>query len=200
MGGMLAVDVETAIDTELATESRLATRIRAEMAEPNLPKIPAYLIVQVLEKSLSSKRAALHGWCVFNFPSEHGDSLVTDFARSQFTPNRVVLFKQDLDTSQERLSYRLTDPLTGEVYHQLFNPPHLGAPPTVAIKMRSVVRDSDQTENVTDRYNHHSALIADYESLIGDFGGFSVNSNQPIENVFETIESKLDKPLPTVYH
>ena len=46
--GMLAVDVETAIDTELATESRLATRIRAEMAEPSLPKIPAYLIVQGL--------------------------------------------------------------------------------------------------------------------------------------------------------
>ena len=50
--GMLAVDVETAIDTELASESRLATRIRAKMAEPSLPKIPAYLIVQGMVRKI----------------------------------------------------------------------------------------------------------------------------------------------------
>lgn len=42
--------------------------------------------------------------------------------------------------------------------------------------------------------------IADYEELIDEFGGFVVNSMQPLANVFEVVESKLAKPLPTVFH
>ena len=64
----------------------------------------------------------------------------------------------------------------------------------------TIFRLSDQASNVKERYHRHTSQIADYQSLISDFGGFTVDSNQLIETLFEVVESKLDKPLPTVYH
>ena len=64
----------------------------------------------------------------------------------------------------------------------------------------TIFRLSDQASSVKERYDRHASQIADYQSLISDFGGFTVDSNQLIETLFEVVESKLDKPLPTVYH
>ena len=76
---------------ELLSDSRLSKLMKNAKEDG---QIPSYLIVQVIEKALGSKRAAIHGWSVHNFPPEYGEALVTEFARGQFTPNRVVLFDQ----------------------------------------------------------------------------------------------------------
>lgn len=76
---------------ELLSDSRLSKLMKNAKQEG---QIPSYLIVQVIEKALGARRAAIHGWSVFNFPPEYGEALVTEFARGQFTPNRVVLFDQ----------------------------------------------------------------------------------------------------------
>ena len=104
----------------------------------------------------------------------------------------------------------MTDPADGKQYHQIYDPP-----PTKAISSRCVVRwtrytsvqwltflffrESDKDEHVTSRFVSYEAGIETYDSLIEEFGGFKVNSNQDPDTVYQIIESKLDKPLPSIF-
>ena len=89
----------------------------------------------------------------------------------------------------ERLTQRATDPITGERYHLLYNPPC-----TQAIKDRLTVHPKDGESAVKKRLTAYSAFADE----IADFYEHAqrVNADQDPHTVFECIESQIVNPLP----
>ena len=94
------------------------------------------------------------------------------------------------DSIMERTTLRFLDPVTGERYHMLFNPP-----PTQEVRDRLQQKSSDSEQNVknkiTEYFNHIRYLLDFFESI-----KHHINADQDPNTVFESIESGIVNPLP----
>ena len=102
---------------------------------------------------------------------------------------RVFCLDVPNDSVIERLTLRATDPVTGERYHLLYNPP-----PTAEIKQWLEVDPRDQTDAVKKRLARYNAYTEELSDFYVD--GQHINADQDPHTVFECIESMLVKPLP----
>ncbi|CAH3198859.1 unnamed protein product [Porites evermanni] len=94
------------------------------------------------------------------------------------------------DTILERLTLRSVDPVTGERYHLIYNPPR-----TNEVKQRLQTSPKD----VESAVNHRMAEYQAYIEEIGEYyegTGEHVNADQDIHTVFECIESIIVNPIP----
>ena len=93
------------------------------------------------------------------------------------------------DSVMERLTLRATDPITGERYHVLYNPPR-----TQEVKDRLQIHPCDEEEAVRKRL----AEFATYREELSDFyvDAQHINADQDPHTVFECIESMVVNPLP----
>ena len=84
------------------------------------------------------------------------------------------------------------DPITGERFHMLNNPP-----PTEDVRDRLVQKTSDSEANVNQKINeyfrHVKDLLDHYENV-----GIKINGDQDANTVFESIESGVVNPLQNV--
>ncbi len=94
------------------------------------------------------------------------------------------------DSVMERTTLRYLDPVTGERYHMLFNPP-----PTQEVQERLSQKPSDSEENIrakiTDYYTNVRHINDYYETV-----GLHINADQDPNTVFEAIESGVVCPVP----
>jgi adenylate kinase len=82
----------------------------------------------------------------------------------------------------ERLTLRYIDPVTGENYHILFNPPL-----TQEIKDRLKQNSRDTEENVRLKLAEYSSTINEISEFYDDRAIY-INADQDAKAVFETIE------------
>lgn len=93
------------------------------------------------------------------------------------------------DSVIERLTLRATDPITGERYHMLYNPPR-----TQEIKERLQKHPKDGEDAVRRRLAEYSAYVEELADYYTE--GQHVNADQDPHTVFECIESMIVNPLP----
>ena len=86
---MVRIDVQTEIDKAILSESRVGQKLKSLRDEG---PIPNPVLIKFLGTLLDSRQATNHGWVVYNFPQQNTESLVADLAKSEFTPNRIILF------------------------------------------------------------------------------------------------------------
>jgi len=89
----------------------------------------------------------------------------------------------------ERLTLRAMDPVTGERYHTLYNPPR-----SQEVKERLWKNPKDSEENVRKLLSQYFAYVEELGDLYTD--GQHVNADQDPHTVFECLESMICKPLP----
>lgn len=93
------------------------------------------------------------------------------------------------DSVLERLTLRATDPITGERYHMLYNPPRT---PEVKERLQRFPKDSeDEVRKRLAQYHAYVEEIADFY-----LDGQHVNADQDPHTVFECLESMIVNPLP----
>ncbi len=94
------------------------------------------------------------------------------------------------DSIMERTTLRYLDPVTGEKYHMLYNPP-----PTQEVQNRLCQKPSDSEENIkfkiTEFYSTVRHINDFYEHI-----GLHINADQDPNTVFESIESGVVNPVP----
>lgn len=92
------------------------------------------------------------------------------------------------DSILERTTLRYLDPITGERYHMLNNPP-----PTEDIRDRLVQKSSDSdtivNQKLSEYFAHVKGLLEHYEDV-----GIKINGDQDANTVFESIESGVVNP------
>lgn len=93
------------------------------------------------------------------------------------------------DSVLERLTNRVTDPVTGDHYHLLYNPPR-----TQEVKERLQCRPSDSGTEVRKRLSQYHAYIEEIADYYGN--AQHINADQDPHTVFECIESMIVNPLP----
>jgi adenylate kinase len=106
---------------------------------------------------------------------------------------RAVLFELPKELLVERLSGRWSNPKTGRVYHEKFNPPNVrwvcdedGTP--------LVQREDDKPETVRARldvYEKQTAPLAAYYDAPGSSRLIKIDANKPIDQVAAELEQAL---------
>jgi adenylate kinase len=102
---------------------------------------------------------------------------------------RVFFLDVPNDSVMERLTLRETDPITGERYHNLYNPPQ-----SQEVKERLCKHPSDTEEEVRKRLSQYHAYVEEIADFYTD--AQHVNADQDPHTVFECIESMVVNPLP----
>jgi adenylate kinase len=94
------------------------------------------------------------------------------------------------DSIIERTTLRFLDPVSGERYHVLFNPP-----PTQEIRDRLVQKPSDSEPSITKKINEYYSEIRNILDYY-DTNSLHVNADQDPNIVFESIESGVVNRMP----
>lgn len=149
--------------------------------------VPDAIVLNILKDRLTQLDCITRGWVLHGYPKSREQA--EQLAGAGLAPNRVLFLHVPNDSVLERLTLRATDPVTGDRYHQLYNPPH-----TQEVKGRLVTHPCDTEEEVRRRltqYHAFSEEIQDYYTA-----GQDVNADQDPHTVFEWIESVIVNPLP----
>ncbi|KAK3611802.1 hypothetical protein CHS0354_040470 [Potamilus streckersoni] len=149
--------------------------------------VPDNTVMSVLKERLSQLDCVSRGWVLHGYPQtrEQAESL----SKEGFVPNRVFFLDVPNDSVIERLCSRATDPITGERYHTLYNPPR-----TKEVKDRLQRHPSDSEDKVRHRLAQYHAYVEE----IADFfiEAQHINADQDPHTVFECLESMIVNLLP----
>ncbi|KAL5012337.1 hypothetical protein ScPMuIL_010888 [Solemya velum] len=149
--------------------------------------VPDNIVLNVMKKRLCQLDCVSRGWVLHGYPRtrEQGEALT----KEGFVPNRVFFMDVPNDSVLERLTNRVTDPITGDHYHLLYNPPR-----TQEVKERLECRPSDCDQEVRKRLSQYHAYIEEIADYYSD--AQHINADQDPHTVFECIESMIVNPLP----
>ncbi|KXJ18707.1 adenylate kinase 8 [Exaiptasia diaphana] len=170
----------------LVDDSKIGEIVRPYVERKML--VPDDTVLQLLRSRLSQLDAVTKGWVLHGFPKtrEQGEAL----SRAGFEPNRVIFMDVPNDTILERLSLRSMDPITGERYHLIYNPPR-----TVEVRERLERSPKDEEDSINQRIAQYQAYVDDISEYYEDVGQH-INADQDIHTVMECIESIIVNPLP----
>ncbi|KAM4662771.1 adenylate kinase 8 [Discoglossus pictus] len=153
----------------------------------NGQQVPDTFVLKVLTEHLSKLEAATQGWVLHGFPRDTEQaSLLND---AGFLPNRVYFLNISDDAAIERLSLCMTDPISGDRYHNLYKPA-----PTTEVHERLLQNPKDCEKKVQARLDMYHANAEELEEFYQDV--IHVNADQDPYTVFEFIESCIVNPLP----
>lgn len=149
--------------------------------------VPDNIILDIMRERLAQLDCVSRGWVLHGYPRtrEQAEAL----AKDGFVPNRIFFLDVPNDSVIERLTLRATDPITGERYHMLYNPPR-----TQEIKERLQKHPKDGEDAVRRRLAEYSAYVEELADYYTE--GQHVNADQDPHTVFECIESMIVNPLP----
>ncbi|XP_071947140.1 adenylate kinase 8-like [Antedon mediterranea] len=183
---VISVSSGQLVKEAIANESKTGEAIKPYVNR-DMP-VPDNLVLKLIEDRLSQIDCVTRGWVLRGFPRtrEQAENLDT----AGYEPNRVFYLDVPNDSVYERLTLRMTDPVTGIIYHTLYNPPHSNQ-----IKERCQRHPEDSDDAVQKRlaaYNAYVEELSDYYQT-----GLHINADQDPHTVFEFVESMLVSQLPT---
>lgn len=185
--GFVNVSCTELIKQSLVDDSKLGEAVRPYIDRHML--VPDDLVLQLLKSRLAQLDAVTKGWVIHGFPKtrEQAESL----ARAGYEANRVIFMDVPTDTILERLTLRSVDPVTGERYHLIYNPPR-----TNEVKQRLHTSPKDVESAVNSRIAQYQAYIEEIAEYYEE-SAQHINADQDIHTVFECIESIIVNPIPT---
>ncbi|XP_067867964.1 adenylate kinase 8 isoform X3 [Heterodontus francisci] len=168
----------------VAAETRFGETIKpyVESRQP----VPDVMVLKCMSQRLSKLDCSTQGWVMHGFPQDVGQAEMLKDAG--FIPNRVFFLDVPDDAVIERLTMRVTDPITGERYHSIYKPA-----PSIEVFSRCKVNPKDSEENVQKALEVYHANVRDLEQFYNPV--IHVSADQDPYTVFEYIESCVVKPL-----
>ncbi|XP_056397164.1 adenylate kinase 8 [Hyla sarda] len=170
-----------------AVADQTKTGLLIEPYIENEQQVPDNLVLRVLGDRLSRMDCATRGWVLHGFPRDADQATMLNDAG--YMPNRIFFLDIPDDVAIERLSLRMTDPVSGERYHSLYRPA-----PRVDVHRRLQQNPTDAEQKVQMRLDMYHVSAEELEEFYQDV--IHVNADQDPYTVFEFIESCIVKPLP----
>jgi len=173
------------IKQAVADESKSGQACKPYMDRDML--VPDAIVLNILKERLSQLDCVSRGWVIHGYPKTREQA--EQLAGAGFIANRMFFLDVPNDSVLERLTLRASDPITGDRYHMLYNPPR-----TQEVKDRLQIHPKDTDENVRKRltqYHTYSEELSDYYEEAQH-----INADQDPHTVFECIESMVVKQLP----
>lgn len=150
--------------------------------------VPDAILLKLLKERMTQLDCVTRGWVLHGYPRTRGQA--EQLADAGFQPNRV--FFMELGNAQvvERLTNRMTDPVTGRRYQNLYDPPT-----EANVKARLVQHPRDSEVEVNRRLSRYSTFREELRDFYARTG-LDVSCDQDVETVFETLESHIVNPMP----
>jgi len=130
-------------------------------AKPYVEKemmMPDSIVLDILQERLCQLDCVARGWVLSGYPRTREQAEQLD--KAGLRPNRVFFLDVPNDSVLERLTLRAMDPVTGERYHMLYNPPR-----TQEVKERLWKAQKDSEESVRKGLSQYFAYVEE----LGDF-------------------------------
>ncbi|PVD22287.1 hypothetical protein C0Q70_18096 [Pomacea canaliculata] len=162
-------------------------------AKPYVEKgmiMPDNIVLNILKERMCQLDCQTRGWVLKGYPYTREQAEQLD--KAGLAPNRVFFLDIPNDSVIERLTQRAVDPVTGDQYHMLYNPPR-----TQEIKDRLVKHPKDSEEEVRKRLMQYHAYVEELVDYYVD--AQHMIADQDPHTVFEYLESMTVKPLPRHY-
>jgi len=148
-----------------------------------------HVVMKMITARLSQLDASVRGWVLHGFPLTRTQAECLKDAG--YFANRVYFLDIPSDSITERLSYRLLDPITGERYHQLYDPPQ-----SFKIKERCVKHPKDSEFAVRKKLEEYYSFSEELLDFYAEYQPLHVNADQDHHTIMEYVESTLVNPLP----
>lgn len=159
-------------------------------AKPYVEKemmMPDSIVLDILKDRLCQLDCVTRGWVLHGYPRTREQAEQLD--KAGLRPNRVFFLDVPNDSVIERLTLQAMDPITGEKYHMLYNPPR-----SQEVKERLWRNPKNSEENVRKHLSQYFAYVEELSDFYVD--GQHINADQDPHTVFEGLESMICKPLP----
>ncbi|XP_041098744.1 adenylate kinase 8 isoform X2 [Polyodon spathula] len=163
---------------------------QGELIKPCLEtgqQVPDSVVLKILTESLSRLDCTTRGWVLHGCPRnlEQAEKLNS----AGFTPNRVFFLDMPDEVAVERVTFRMTDPVTGQRYHSLYK-----AAPSQQIQERLQMNPRDSAERLQRRLDRYRTNLPELQELYSD--AVYVNADQDPHAIFELLESHIVNRLP----
>lgn len=185
--GLVPIDLKLLLEQEKINKTRIGSEITR-----NDGIASRRVLEQVLKNRVEREDCVMNGWVIFAYPTECLTDLVEAMASTCIMPNRTVVFQISENSIVERLANRMVDSLTGKEYHALYNPAT-----AESIRSRLVKREIDDSDMVKKRVNKFNDQLPDVLDILNDTEPQMINADQDQNVVYQLVESKLAKPLPS---
>ena len=83
--------------------------------------VPDELAIDIVKQTLDTEECKTKGWLLDNFPRTADQAMAMLDLR--IIPSKYIHIEVPDHVLEERCIGRLTDPITGQIYHNKFNPP-----------------------------------------------------------------------------
>eukprot|EP00741_Cyanophora_paradoxa_P017902 tig00021036_g17291.t1 len=153
-------------------------------AEPYVQRgelVPDDIVIQMVQKRLAEADCKRNGWVLDSFPAtlKQAENLEADVC---------IVFNMGDDKVMERVLGRRYDPLTGRVYHKVFNKPEFEE-----VSLRLVSHTDDTPEKTATKLAAYRATSAEVLQALKDkvvVAGqvVEVEADRPIEEVLTQVE------------
>ncbi|XP_035496805.1 adenylate kinase 8 isoform X1 [Scophthalmus maximus] len=103
---------------QLSAELRAVHVTMESLLQDQSEELPVELLVRLIQQRLKDVDCFNRGWVLEGIPQTHLQAL--SLQQAGVVPEHVVMLEAPDDVLLERREGRLVDPLTGDVYHQIF--------------------------------------------------------------------------------
>ncbi|KAG8341222.1 AAA domain [Trypanosoma vivax] len=163
-------------------------QIAAEHMENEEP-VPASIIGQIVVRRMEQDDVREKGWLLSGFPTSHLQAATLEL--HGIAPHAFIVLDLPDDVVFQRVEHRRRDPVTGAVYHLLFNPP---PPDNMELRGRLVQRSDEEHAEVSSRLHSYRMIV---DELMERYVGIShvVDANQSIVNVSKGVLDAVESSL-----
>ncbi|CBH15007.1 adenylate kinase, putative [Trypanosoma equiperdum] len=185
--GVVHISTGDLIREEATADTEEGRELAQLMEEGDL--VPDEFISQLVYRRLQKDDAKRFGWLLDGFPRSKQQAMELD--TWMCPPHLFILLDVADEEVFKRIEHRRADPVTGNVYHLIFNPPPKS---DKELWNRLVQRTDDHRDTVAKRLEVYREEIS---WLMGHYGGITevVDGNQGIRavtaDVLKTVESRL---------
>jgi len=154
-----------------STETQIGFEFRESVSKTGSP--PGLLLESIVLARLQEKDCADKGWILEGWPSEPDN--VHHLLDSNLIPLIGIILDIPDVVVEDRVSFRLQDPKTGQLYHMISNPPPLG------VGSRCITRPGESTDEILQvLYLYRKRLpsvLSELRQLVPTFVQFNVNTD-----------------------
>lgn len=172
---------------EINRNSPITSQIKDYVSKGQL--VPDSIVIKLIENHIASIGDT--NWLLDGFPRSESQAAALRASPDLF-PTHIVELKVDQEAVVQRLGGRRFDPITGNTYHIIYDPP----PPDIADRV--VVRTDDREDVIRDRFK----VYAENKDLVDKVFNHSIVSISCEGQTIDEVSAQLDKVLsmPSTIH
>jgi len=136
----------------VASGDELGKKVKVFMDAGSL--VPAELMEELIVNRLNQRDCKTRGFILDGYPPSESD--LQNLTKHNVFPSQVIILECSDEIAIERQSGRVSDPLTGEIFHSTF------APPPESAQGRLVKRSSDNPETARKRLEHYHNQLGNH--------------------------------------